>query len=137
MNRYWIDHSERLGWGVRDRRDYDAWAVDRLPSEQAAADWLAGHEARVAAFGGELVVKLPAKFYLDHVARSLPAGRLLHEGARHVRVALDHDAFADLLSDAHYYADPATAAMMGDTGLAASARATVRRLLAAAPAGGS
>jgi hypothetical protein len=76
------------------------------------------------------VYRLPPAFYWDHVARDLPAGRVVRESKRHVFVELDEAERAELLSDARYYADPAIAADMGLFGLASSARATVRALRA-------
>lgn len=78
-------------------------------------------------------VKLPPTFYEDHAARDLPAGEITGMTDRHVVVRLDRAAYEDLLSDARYYTDAATAASMGLPGLASSARATIKRLEAIDP----
>lgn len=77
------------------------------------------------------VYDLPAPFYDDHVARALPAGVLVKRLARTVRVELDHESYDELLSDARHYAEAMGDAGYGDTGMIASARATMKRLQAA------
>lgn len=77
-------------------------------------------------------VDLPARFHADHTARDLAGGTVVKRTARLVRVELDAASYDELLADARHYAAGADAgfdpAELG--GLIASARATVRRLLA-------
>jgi hypothetical protein len=77
------------------------------------------------------VYNLPPRFYDDHVSRGLPAGEFIKRTARYVRVRLDDNAYADLLSDARFYMDCGDPTLIAENpGLVASARATVRRLTA-------
>lgn len=49
-------------------------------------------------------VKLPKRFYLDHLDRDLPSGEILRfVGNNQVEVSLDEEAFEDLVSDAEHY----------------------------------
>lgn len=76
---------------------------------------------------------LPPRFYDDHVARDLPGGVVVKRTTRLVRVELNRAGYDELLADARHYAGDAMAeyATDGGLGLIASARTTVRRLLAA------
>ena len=87
-----------------------------------------------------IVVKLPATFWYDHVARGLPAGDGLGSSRSLVTVRLDAESYDEILDDARYYADHMASA--GYTGQDArtvigSARATVRRLEATPRPGGA
>lgn len=80
--------------------------------------------------------QLPPTFYHDHRSRDLPeegTSTVVRETKTAVFVEMDGAAYRDLLSDAEYYSDPGIARDMGMPGLAASARATVRRLTAEGP----
>jgi len=79
-----------------------------------------------------VTVKLPPRFYWDHVERGLPGGKMLHCGKTQVTVELDLDAYNDLRSDALYYSD-SSQFDAEYRGLSASARATYRQLVAVGP----
>lgn len=72
------------------------------------------------------------KFWWDHEARDLVnhSGEdyVTRVGKTAITVSLHPFDVADLYSDAEHYSDPFTAAEMGDRGLAASARATMRSI---------
>lgn len=76
--------------------------------------------------GTSVTVDLPPTFYLDHVARDLPAGRVVKELVKKVRVELDQAGYDDLLDDAEHYCSDYTDWEL--QGLVASARATVAAL---------
>lgn len=77
-----------------------------------------------------VTVKIPKRFYDDHVARDLPAGKVVEDMPRHYRVELNAADYTELLSDADHYV------WLGRTGdldpeyfgLVSSARATVAAL---------
>lgn len=73
-----------------------------------------------------VVVKVPPRFYDDHVSRDLPAGTEIKRGRDLVTVELTADELAELRSDATHYADSSNG--FEDRGLVQSARATVKRL---------
>lgn len=74
-------------------------------------------------------IRLPRRFYDDHVLRDLPAGEVVKETTTTVTVALDPTAEHDLLEDARFYVDMGTRELGRDMlGLVASARATIKRL---------
>jgi hypothetical protein len=51
-----------------------------------------------------IVVKLPRLFYIDHRDRDLPSGEVVRViGNNRIEVALDEEAFEDLISDAKHY----------------------------------
>jgi hypothetical protein len=72
--------------------------------------------------------RLPPRFYWDHVSRDLPAGKVVSETQRYVRVELTQDDYEELLSDAKHYAYSMAVGGFEDRGLIASARATVKAL---------
>jgi hypothetical protein len=74
--------------------------------------------------------QLPALFWYDHLARDLPAGAKIHETKRYVYVELDRETYDELVSDSRHYAYEMGSAGFEGHGLIASARATLRRLLA-------
>ena len=79
-----------------------------------------------------IIVDLPPVFYDDHVARELPAGRELKRTKRLVTVQLSLADFDELMNDAEHYAHAdGPSGYDGETGLRASARATIKRLTAA------
>ena len=77
-----------------------------------------------------VAVVLTRRFYDDHVERDLPAGTVLAQNPRTVRVELDRAAYDELLDDARHYADPESGFGPEFAGLVASARTTVGRLQA-------
>lgn len=64
------------------------------------------------------------RFYDDHVARDLPAGRIVRETKTTITVELDEEAFDDLLSDAFHYTSLDTYGDRFLAGLRSSARST-------------
>jgi hypothetical protein len=50
-----------------------------------------------------IVVKLPRLFYIDHRDRDLPSGEIVRVIGNRIEVALDEEAFEDLISDAKHY----------------------------------
>jgi hypothetical protein len=81
-----------------------------------------------------VTLRIPVRFYADHRARDCgETGCVVIDGRQYVTVTLDSLAYEDLLTDAVYYSNPDVARDMGIPGLAASARATVRRLMAVTP----
>jgi len=99
-------------------------------------DRVGAAERRVEAEHGPLVgpdtsepqtYTIPKTFYDDHRSRDLPEighSNIVKETNRHYHVEMDHHAYDDLLGDANYYTDAATAQQMGLSGLASSARHT-------------
>ena len=76
-----------------------------------------------------VIYKLPARFYFDHLYRDLPSGTLVSQTQRYVVVELDRESYDDLLSDADYYSN----SWMFERdllGLCSSAKATARILRA-------
>lgn len=49
--------------------------------------------------------KIPTRFYLDHIARELPAGKVIKSGKLFTIVELTDSEYLELLDDASYYAD--------------------------------
>lgn len=82
------------------------------------------------------LVRIPARFYADHMERGLPTPTEQKGTARHVWIDLDDPATAELLSDAEHYAHPYGPDNCS-CGLIASAKATVAALRSAdQPSGG-
>lgn len=74
----------------------------------------------------DITVKVPPRFYDDHVSRDLPAGVEVKRTGTSVTVRLTPDEFAELRSDAAYYAQ-----IEGDPwlrGIISSAKATLNAL---------
>ena len=79
-----------------------------------------------------LTVKVPKRFYDDHVSRDLLAGNVLRSSGAYYVVEMDDETFKDLMSDADYYATMPPGEMDSSyRGLIQSAQATVRALKAA------
>jgi hypothetical protein len=81
-------------------------------------------------------IRIPKRFYNDHVARDLKAPAVIRKTKQHYIIdATPSSAFDELLSDALFYADgDASGFDMSDPdirGIVASARATARALEAA------
>ena len=75
-------------------------------------------------------VKLPRRFFIDHMERDLPTPTILRETKSHIFSALDDPHLPELMRDADYY----RYARYFDReyfGLCASARATFNALRAA------
>ena len=80
-------------------------------------------------------VKVPQRFYLDHVNRDLPAGKIVKTSGKHFIIEVDQATFDELLNDAQFYADASyVIEQMGREyiGLVRSAQSTVRALQAVA-----
>lgn len=76
-----------------------------------------------------VTLRVPPRFYEDHRARDCgETGVVLREATRYVRVALDQEAYDDLLSDARYYGWDLGEGHSVDGGLISSAQATYRKL---------
>ena len=72
-------------------------------------------------------IKIPKRFYEDHVERDLPAPQILKETNQHFFIDFHSEHLMELLSDASYYADPESyGAVFGSplSALIRSARAT-------------
>ena len=80
-------------------------------------------------------IKVPQRFYLDHVNRDLPAGKIIKSTSKHFIIEVDQATFDELLNDAQFYADASyVIEQMGREyiGLVRSAQSTVRALQAVA-----
>lgn len=77
-----------------------------------------------------ITIDLPPTFYEDHIGRDLPGGTVVKYLSGAVRVSLDEEAYAELLSDARAYSDHKDWEREY-WGVCTSANATVKRLLAA------
>ena len=77
-----------------------------------------------------ITVRLPKRFYDDHVARDLPAGDVFKETSKHFVVALTVADYDEVLDDARHYVWLGTTGDLDPeySGLVASARATVKIL---------
>jgi hypothetical protein len=109
--------------------ELDGWCV--LTCGPANWNSPADHgQPRIEQPGATVVVKLPPRFYEDHVSRDLPAGRVVRSTQRHVYVELDRAAHDELESDARFYAEMGSEGAFepGLSGIVASARATLRAL---------
>lgn len=73
-------------------------------------------------------LRLPPRFYADHVSRDLPAGTVVRRTKTGVYVELTEDEVAEIRSDADYYATAGDAFDTDLRGLVASAKATVRAI---------
>ena len=74
------------------------------------------------------LVKIPTKFYCDHLERDLPTPEIVKSSRTHFWIDLNDSALGELLNDAEFYAE--IAADMGSEylGLASSARATAKAI---------
>jgi hypothetical protein len=53
------------------------------------------------------MIKIPKRFYIDHIERDLPAPKILRETKSHYFIdGQDTTAFQELVSDAEFYAEP-------------------------------
>jgi hypothetical protein len=84
----------------------------------------------------QILVRLPAYFYTDHLDRLLPTPSEVKSTKRNVWISLNDPCTAELLSDAEYYAGPGGPDNCSK-GLIASARATMRAIHAALDASAS
>ena len=79
-----------------------------------------------------MTLRLPKRFYKDHVWRDLPTPAIIRETARHYFIDTEDIAkLAELYSDAQFYADYSMIAEVGcrsHIGLVSSAAATVRAI---------
>jgi len=72
------------------------------------------------------LVRIPKRFYQDHVERDLPAPAVVKSTNLHYWIDLDDASIADLMSDAEFYKDEMTSGYADRTifGLQRSAQAT-------------
>jgi len=78
------------------------------------------------------MIRIPRRFYDDHVERDLEAPAVLKATKAHYWIDAQSPHIDELLSDADYYADSAGDMDSHLFGLCASARATARAIRAAA-----
>jgi hypothetical protein len=74
-------------------------------------------------------IKIPHRFYTDHMERGLEAPKVLRWYSTHLIIDGEDPAVDELLSDAEYYATPGIFEPEY-AGLASSARATVKAIQA-------
>ena len=77
------------------------------------------------------VIKITKRFYQDHVERDLPAPPIVKQSNRHIWIDASSEYLKDLMSDASFYADPASYdAEFGShlSALVRSARATLNAI---------
>ena len=74
-------------------------------------------------------IRIPKRFYDDHVERDLPAPIVIKSTTKHYWIDSVGKAVVELLDDAEFYADADGPDV--DTGLRSSARATARAIRAA------
>lgn len=80
-----------------------------------------------------MTIRVPRKFFDDHVERDLPSPKILRETKNHYFIPKNDEAVSELLSDADYYAEMRRLGGLepGLGGLAMSAEATARAIRAA------
>lgn len=72
------------------------------------------------------LIRIPDRFYRDHMDRDLPTPEVVRFTSRHIYISSDDPALPELLDDAEYYADPW--GPDGGIGLRMSAKATVKAI---------
>jgi hypothetical protein len=72
------------------------------------------------------LIRIPRRFYRDHMERDLPTPEIVRSTKQHIYIASDDPALPELLNDAEYYADPW--GPDGGIGLRLSAVATVKAI---------
>jgi hypothetical protein len=72
-------------------------------------------------------IRIPDRFYVDHMERALPTPEDIGNSASHAVVRADDPAIWELLSDAEHYAHP-SGPDAAPRGVIASAKATVRAI---------
>lgn len=72
-------------------------------------------------------IRIPERFYVDHMERDLPTPEDIGESTRYAVVRADDPALPELLNDAEYYAHP-FGPDAGPAGVTMSAKATVRAI---------
>lgn len=118
-----LDGIERHPWGfscTRELHHDDDHAAHGADGEMYAR-WPQHVEPR-------LKLRLPPRFYWDHVARDLPPGNLVKETKESVVVSMRSSELDELISDALYYSEERAAFGPEYFGLCASAAATVRAI---------
>lgn len=76
------------------------------------------------------LIKIPKRFYDDHVARELAAPEIVRETASYYFIDRASKHLAELLSDAEYYAGDGGPDWREGLGIRLSAAATVRAIVA-------
>jgi hypothetical protein len=72
-------------------------------------------------------IKIPDRFYIDHMERSLPTPEDIGSFKNHALIRADDAALGELLSDAEHYAHP-SGPDAAPRGVITSAKATVRAI---------
>jgi hypothetical protein len=72
------------------------------------------------------LVKIPKRFYQDHIERDLPAPQVVKSTSLHYWINIEDPALSEFLSDAEFYKDEMTSGYADRTtfGLQRSAQAT-------------
>lgn len=117
----------RREWDKCQRKGQDERTAALEVLERALTDALVWYADEKRPASG---VRIPRRFFEDHVARDLPTPAVVKETKRHVWVDPHDPAIGELLSDARYYAEEARYMDPPMPGLAASARATLDALRA-------
>ena len=76
-------------------------------------------------------IKVPRRFFDDHIDRDLEAPAVLRETKKHYFIDGDSEHLAELLNDADYYASDGAPDWDGGVGIRASARVTAAAIRAA------
>jgi len=72
-------------------------------------------------------IKVPDRFYIDHMERALPTPKDVGNLRNHAVIRVDDPALGELLDDAEHYAHP-SGPDAAPRGVIASAKATVRAI---------
>ena len=83
--------------------------------------------ARPTRTRGPWLIRIPERFYTDHLERDLDTPEDIGDNARYAVVRSDDPALAELLNDAEFYAHP-FGPDAGPKGVTMSAKATVRAI---------
>lgn len=75
----------------------------------------------------QATIKIPDRFYIDHMERSLPTPEDVGSFKNHALIRADDPALWELLSDAEHYAHP-SGPDAAPRGVIASAKATVKAI---------
>ena len=83
----------------------------------------------------ENLIKIPTRFYEDHLERDLECPEIIKETKTHYWISADDEHLGELHDDADFYAFPYVDARPGDYlwGIVVSARATVKAIEKAVP----
>ena len=82
-----------------------------------------------------VTVKIPKKFYVDHIERDCEPGTIIKETKKHYTMELIETAYYDLKSDSDYYSDCGESMGFDMQWLISSARATHQAICRDVPNG--